>query len=53
MNHFGIELPNKEEFDMTLEQLQQQNIAAKNNELSPKAIPTQDPNSIRIQVYHT
>lgn len=53
LNHFGIELPNKEEFDMTLEQLQQQNIAAKNNELSPKAIPIQDPNSIRIQVYHT
>jgi catechol 2,3-dioxygenase len=52
LNHFGIELPNKEEFDMILKQLQQQNIAAKNNELSSKAILIQDPNGIRIQVYH-
>ena len=53
LNHFGIELPNKEEFDMILKQLQQQNIAAKNNGLlSSKTILIQDPNDIRIQVYH-
>src|SRR5919199_4752646 len=38
LNHFGIELPNKEEFTRTLKQLQQQNIAEKNSELSSKAI---------------
>jgi catechol 2,3-dioxygenase len=52
LNHFGIELPNKEEFDRTLKQLQQQNIAANNNELSSKTILIQDPSEIRIQVYH-
>jgi catechol 2,3-dioxygenase len=52
LNHFGIELPNKEEFDRTLKQLQQQNIAAKNNELSSKAILIHDLNGIKIQVYH-
>jgi catechol 2,3-dioxygenase len=52
LNHFGIELPNKEEFDRTLKQLQQQNIAANNNELSSKTILIQDPSDIRIQVYH-
>ena len=53
LNHFGIELPNKEEFTRTLKQLQQQNIAEKNSELSSKAILIEDPNGIRIQVYHT
>ena len=53
LNHFGIELPNKDEFDRTLKQLQQQNIAEKNSELSSKAILIEDPNGIRIQVYHT
>ena len=52
LNHFGIELPNKEEFDRTLKQLQQQNIADSNSELSSKAIFIQDPNGIRIQVYY-
>ena len=52
LNHFSIELPNKEEFDRTLTQLQQQNIAERNSELSSKTIPIQDPNGIRIQVYH-
>jgi catechol 2,3-dioxygenase len=52
LNHFGIELTNKEEFDRTLKQLQQQNIAAKNSEMLSKTIPIQDPNGIRIQVYH-
>src|SRR5919204_309643 len=52
LNHFGIELPNKEEFDRTLTQLQRQNIAERNSELSSKTIPIQDPNGIRIQVYH-
>src|SRR5919199_1150733 len=52
LNHFGIELPNKEEFDRTLKQLQQQNIAESNSELSSKAIFIQDPNGIRIQVYY-
>jgi hypothetical protein len=33
-------------------QLQQQNIAANNNELSSKTILIQDPSEIRIQVYH-
>jgi catechol-2,3-dioxygenase len=53
LNHFGIELPNIEEFDMTLKQLQQQNIAERNSELSSKAILIKDPNGIRIQVYYT
>src|SRR5918911_2093753 len=52
LNHFGIELPNKEEFTRTLKQLQQQNIVEKNSELSSKAILIEDPNGIRIQVYH-
>ena len=51
LNHFSIELPNKEEFDRTLKQLQQQNIVESTNEIS-KAIFIQDPNGIRIQVYH-
>jgi catechol 2,3-dioxygenase len=51
LNHFGIELPNKEEFDRTLKQLQQQNIADRNNELSSKTILIEDPNGIRIEVY--
>jgi catechol 2,3-dioxygenase len=52
LNHFSIELPNKEEFDRTLKQLQQQNIVESNSEISSKAIFIQDPNGIRIQVYH-
>jgi len=52
LNHFSIGLPNKEEFDMTLKQLQQQNIVESNSEISSKAIFIQDPNGIRIQVYH-
>jgi catechol 2,3-dioxygenase len=53
LNHFGIELPNKEEFTRTLKQLQQQNVVERNSELSSKAILIEDPNGIRIQVYHT
>jgi catechol 2,3-dioxygenase len=52
LNHFGIELPNKEEFDLTLKYLQQQNIAERNSKLSSKAILIQDLNGIRIQVCH-
>jgi catechol 2,3-dioxygenase len=52
LNHFSIELPNKEEFDRTLKQLQQQNIVESNREITSKAIFVQDPSGIRIQVYH-
>jgi catechol 2,3-dioxygenase len=52
LNHFGLELPNKEEFDRTLKQLQQQNIVGRNSEISSKAIFIQDHNGIRIQVDH-
>jgi catechol 2,3-dioxygenase len=52
LNHFGIELSNKEDFDRTLEQLQQQNVSERNSDLSSKAILVQDPNGVRIQVYH-
>ena len=52
LNHFSIELPNKEEFDRTLKQLQHQNIVESNGEISSKAIFIQDPNGIRIQVHH-
>jgi len=51
LNHFSIELPDKEEFDRTLKQLGQQNIAEGNNELSSKTIFIEDPNGIRIEVY--
>jgi catechol 2,3-dioxygenase len=53
LNHFGIELPNKEELDSIFKQLQQQNIAERNSEISSKAILVEDPNGIRIQVYST
>jgi catechol 2,3-dioxygenase len=53
LNHFGIELPNKEELDRIFKQLQQQNIAERNSEISSKAILVEDPNGIRIQVYRT
>lgn len=53
LNHFGIELPNKEELDRTLNQLQRQNIARRNSETSSRAILIEDPNGIRIQVYST
>ena len=51
LNHFSIELPDKEEFDRTLKQLGQQNIAERNNELSSKTIFIEGPNGIRIEVY--
>jgi catechol 2,3-dioxygenase len=38
LNHFSIELPNKEEFDRTLKQLQHQNIVESNREMSSKVI---------------
>jgi catechol 2,3-dioxygenase len=52
LNHFGVELPNKEEFDRTVKQLQQYNIAEKSSSLSSKAILIHDPNGIRIKVYY-
>jgi catechol-2,3-dioxygenase len=52
LNHFSIELPNKQEMDRTVKQLQNQNIVESNSEISSKAIFIQDPNGIRIQVYH-
>jgi catechol 2,3-dioxygenase len=53
LNHFGIELPNMEEFDRMVKHLSQYDIiaAAKSSSLSSKTILIQDPNGIRIQVY--
>ena len=52
LNYFGIELPNIEEFDKTVKQLQQYNIVEQSSSLSSKAILIYDPNGIRIQVYY-
>ena len=53
LNHFGIELPNIEEFDRIVKRLSQNNnISAKDISLSSKAILIRDPNDIRIQFYH-
>ena len=52
LNYFGIELPNIEEFDKMVKQLQQYNIVEQSSSLSSKTILTHDPNGIRIQVYY-
>jgi catechol 2,3-dioxygenase len=52
LNYFGIELPNIEEFDKMVNQLQQYNIVEQGSSLSSKTILTHDPNGIRIQVYY-
>jgi len=52
LNYFGIELPNIEEFDKMVKQLQQYNIVEQGSSLSSKTIITHDPNGIRIQVYY-
>jgi catechol 2,3-dioxygenase len=52
LNYFGIELPNIEEFDKTVKQLQQYNIVEQSSSLSSKAILIYDPNGIRIQIYY-
>jgi catechol 2,3-dioxygenase len=52
LNYFGIELPNIEEFDKTVKQLQQYNIVVQSSSISSKAILMHDPNGIRIQVYY-
>jgi catechol 2,3-dioxygenase len=53
LNYFGIRIPNVEEFDKTVKQLQRyNNIIEQNNSLSSKAILIHDPNGIRIQVYY-
>ena len=52
LNYFGIELPNIEEFDKMVKQLQQYNIVEQSGSLSSKTILTHDPNGIRIQVYY-
>jgi catechol 2,3-dioxygenase len=55
LNHFGIELPNKEEFDRLVKHLSQyNNVAAAigSGSLSSKAILIHDPNGIRIHIYH-
>ena len=55
LNHFGIELPNKEEFDRVVEYLSQySNVLApkSGNDVSSRAILIQDPNGIRIQIYY-
>jgi catechol 2,3-dioxygenase len=55
LNHFGIELPNKEEFDRLVKHLSQYNniAAAKGSGSLAKAILIHDPNGIRIHIYHT
>ena len=52
LNYFGIELPDIEEFDKMVNQLQQYNIVEQGSSLSSKTILTHDPNGIRIQVYY-
>lgn len=54
LNHFGIELPDAEEFDRMAKHLSQyNNIAAKSSSsLSSTAILIHDPNGIRTQLYH-
>lgn len=52
LNYFGIELPNIEEFDKMVKQLQQYYIVEQSSSLSSKTILTHDPNGIRIQVYY-
>jgi catechol 2,3-dioxygenase len=53
LNHFSIELPNREEFDRVLEQLSRYNMAAaSSSSLSSKSILIHDLNGIRIQVYY-
>jgi catechol 2,3-dioxygenase len=53
LNHFSIELPNREEFDRMVKQLSRYNMAAtSSSSLSSKSILIHDPNGIRIQVYY-
>ena len=55
LNHFGIELPNIEEFDKMAKHLSRYNgiTAAKNSsDLSSKTVLIHDSDGIRIQIYH-
>jgi catechol 2,3-dioxygenase len=54
LDHFGIKLPNIVEFDRIVKHMSEyNNISAKDGSLSSKAVLTYDPNSIRIQFYHS
>jgi catechol 2,3-dioxygenase len=51
LNHFGIELPNAEEFDRMIKHLSRYNNITSSNSFSANAILIRDPNGIRIQLY--